>query len=55
MKVGRIKENILYRGASPIDNSYNRAKYANELIKNANIKNGMIEADLNLLCEKLSK
>ena len=38
VKVGNIKEGILYRGASPIDNSMGRAKYANKLIEKANIK-----------------
>lgn len=33
-----IKDNILYRGASPIDNKHNRAKYANELMEKANIQ-----------------
>lgn len=32
VQVGNLKQNILYRGASPIDNSFNRAKYADELI-----------------------
>ena len=35
---GNIKDNILYRGASPIDNSRKRAKYANDLMKEANIQ-----------------
>ncbi len=38
VKVGNLKENILYRGASPIDNSHNRAKYVDGLIEKANIK-----------------
>ena len=38
VKVGNIKENILYRGASPIDNYHKRAKYANDLIEKANVK-----------------
>ena len=37
VKVGNIKENILYRGASPIDNLHGRAKYADRLIKNVGI------------------
>ena len=38
VKVGNIKEGILYRGASPINNRYNRAKYADDLIKSVGIK-----------------
>ena len=38
VKVGDIKANILYRGASPIDNSRKRAKYANDLIEKANVQ-----------------
>lgn len=38
VRVGNIKENILYRGASPIDNHHKRAKYANDLIESVNIK-----------------
>ena len=55
MKVGRIKENILYRGASPIDNSYNRAKYADALIKNVNIKYDVDLSDNNKKVEKNAK
>lgn len=38
VKVGFLKENILYRGASPIDNHHNRAKYANDLIEQIGVK-----------------
>ncbi len=38
VKVGNLKDNILYRGASPIDNHHKRAKYANDLIKSVGIK-----------------
>ena len=38
VNAGNIKDNILYRGASPIDNSRKRAKYANDLMKEANIQ-----------------
>ena len=55
LKVGRIKENILYRGASPIENSYNRAKYANALIKNVNIKYDVDLSDNNKKVEKNAK
>ena len=37
VSVGNIKENILYRGASPIDNSHNRAAVVDKLIKEAKI------------------
>jgi len=37
VKVGKIKDNILYRGASPIDNSHNRAPVADRLIKETGI------------------
>ncbi len=37
VKVGKMKDNILYRGASPIDNSHNRAPVADKLIKEVNI------------------
>ena len=38
VKVGKLKENILYRGASPINNLHGRAKYADRLIKDVDIK-----------------
>ena len=38
VKVGNLKENILYRGASPVDNRHNRAKYANDLMEKVGIK-----------------
>ena len=38
VKVGNLKDNILYRGSSPIDNHHNRAKYANDLMKSVGIK-----------------
>lgn len=37
VKVGNIKENILYRSASPSDNAYNRAPVVDKLIKEAGI------------------
>lgn len=36
--LGNIKENILYRSASPINNKHNRASITNKLVKNANIQ-----------------
>ena len=38
VKVGNLKENILYRGASPVDNKHMRAKYANDFIEKVGIK-----------------
>ena len=38
VKLGNIKEGILYRGASPIDNSMGRAKYACKLMEDVGIK-----------------
>ncbi len=38
MSGGNLKENFLYRGASPVDNSRNRASYANALIAEKEIK-----------------
>ena len=38
VKLGKIKEGILYRGASPIDNSMGRAKYACKLIEEVGVK-----------------
>ncbi len=55
VKLGKLKENIFYRGASPIDNSYNRAKYANELIKSVNIKYDVDLSDNKEKVEKNSK
>lgn len=37
VKVGNIKEGILYRGASPIDNSMGRAKYVDKLISDVGV------------------
>ena len=37
VKVSTIKDNVLYRSASPCDNQHNRATYADSLIKNANV------------------
>ena len=38
MKVGNLKEGILYRGASPIDNRRNRATYVDDLLEQHNIQ-----------------
>lgn len=42
---GKLKENFLYRGASPIDNSRNRASYASKLIERAGVKTVIDLAD----------
>lgn len=38
VKVGNLKENILYRSASPCDNQHNRAPYVDALCKEAGIR-----------------
>lgn len=38
VKVGNIKEGILYRGASSVDNSFGRAKYVDKLIEEVGVK-----------------
>ena len=38
VKVGGLKDNILYRSASPIDNTHNRAAVTDKLAKEAGIK-----------------
>ncbi len=38
IKVGKIKENVLYRSASPCDNQHNRASYVDALIAKAGVK-----------------
>lgn len=38
MSGGNLKENFIFRGASPVDNSRNRAAVANKLLENAGIK-----------------
>lgn len=35
---GALKENYIFRGASPVDNSRNRAKYTDTLLKENNVK-----------------
>ena len=35
---GTLKEGLLYRSASPVDNTYNRAPYVNNLAKNADVR-----------------
>ncbi len=37
LKGGALKENYIFRGASPVDNSRNRAKYTDSLLKKNNI------------------
>lgn len=38
LKGGNLKDNLLYRSASPCDNQHGRAKYVDDLIKNANVQ-----------------
>ena len=45
MNFGKLKENTVYRGASPIDNKHNRAPVSDRLIKNANIQYDINLAD----------
>ena len=45
MKAGNLKEGILYRGASPIDNRRNRASTVDSLLKENNIKYDIDLAD----------
>ena len=45
--VGDMKENFIYRGASPIDESRNRASYANALIEKLGIRCDIDLADSN--------
>ena len=52
VKVGNIKEGILYRGASPIDNSMGRAKYVDKLIESVGIK---FDVDLSDSEDKVKK
>ncbi len=37
VNVGRLRENVLYRSASPCDNQHNRASYVDALIKEAGV------------------
>ena len=50
VNVGKMKENILYRSASPIDNSHNRAAVTDKLMKEAKIN---YEVDLSDSNEEL--
>lgn len=52
VKLGNIKEGILYRGASPIDNSMGRAKYVDKLIESVGIK---FDVDLSDSEDKVKK
>lgn len=38
ISVGNIKENILYRSASPCDNKHNRASYVDSLMEQSNVQ-----------------
>ena len=45
LKGGKLKENFLYRGASPVDNSRGRASITNSLVERAQIKTVLDLAD----------
>ena len=45
LKGGKLKENLVYRGASPVDNSRNRAKITDELLEKNQIKSVVDLAD----------
>ena len=45
IEVGNIKKGIIYRGASPCDNSNNRATYVNKLISDVGVKHILDLAD----------
>lgn len=47
VKVGGLKDNILYRSASPIDNTHNRAAVTDKLAKEAGIKYDIDLSDSN--------
>ena len=49
MKAGNLKEGILYRGASPIDNRRNRASTVDSLLKENNIQYDIDLADVYVL------
>ena len=52
LKGGNLKDNFLYRGASPVDNCRNRASYVNNLLEQHNIKTIIDLADSNEDMEK---
>jgi protein tyrosine/serine phosphatase len=52
VKFGSLKDNILYRGASPIDNSYNRTKCVDKLMESVHIK---YDIDLSDSVKKIEK
>ena len=49
IKAGNLKENLIYRGASPIDNRRNRAATVDSLLKENNIKYDIDLADVYVL------
>ena len=52
MNVGNLKENIIYRSASPCDNQHNRATYVDKLIENAGVKTILNLSDNYMKIEK---
>ncbi len=55
VEMGNLKHKTLYRGSTPVDNKHNRAKYVDDLIKEANIKYVVDLADTEELLNKLLK
>lgn len=55
VKTGNIKENRLYRGCSPINNSMNRALVCNEFVKKVGIKTVLNLSDDSLDIENYAK
>ena len=52
VKLGKLKDNILYRGASPINNIKGKAKYVDKLIDKAGVKYIIDLADIKSDIEK---
>ncbi len=52
MKGGNLKDNLLYRGASPCDNTHGRASVVDEILKENNITYNIDLADSNENMEK---
>ncbi|MBO4819051.1 MAG: tyrosine-protein phosphatase [Firmicutes bacterium] len=55
IKVGNIKENTLYRSASPCDNQHNRASYVDALISEAGVRFILNLSDNDAKIEKYMK
>jgi len=55
IETSHVKDNLIYRGASPVDNTHNRASITNELISKAGIKYVVNLADSAEDIEKYTK